>query len=81
VTLRAGSEHVLIEYRICWSASSNISFRGESDWIEANAGETVVEVEDALNRGGGGLGEGFEMALELSGFEWWIETREAGDES
>lgn len=67
-----------IEYRVCWSASSNISFRGATDWETAEDwGETAEEVETALNDTKGGTPEGLEIALDRSGFEWWVETREA----
>jgi hypothetical protein len=68
----------MIEYRICWSASSNISFRGHGDWWPANEGESAEDVEKALNGVAGGirLPDGLEMALEGSGFDWWVETRE-----
>lgn len=65
----------MIEYRICWAASSNASFRGKSDWEEANEGETADEVEVALCNT-----DGLDMALNYSGFEWWIETREAEED-
>lgn len=64
-----------IEYRVCWSASSNISFHGHGDWQEANEGETAEEIEESLN-GSGPIPEGLAMVLEESGFEWWVETRE-----
>jgi hypothetical protein len=56
------------------------SFNGASDWYEApNADDTTQEVEEALvNRQGcGGTCDGLEIALEASGFDWWVETREA----
>lgn len=66
-----------LEYRICWSASSDIGFHGEGDWEGADPGETGDDIEDALAKGGG-ICDGLEMALRFSGFEWWVETREAG---
>jgi hypothetical protein len=68
----------MIEYRVCWSASSNITFRGATEWEPwEDEDATVKDVEDALYLGGGGAIEGLSMALEASGFEWWVETREA----
>lgn len=66
-----------LEYRICWAASSNAQFKGQSDWEFANDDETAEEVEDALSRSHGGIPEGLDIALNGSGFEWWVETREA----
>lgn len=66
-----------IEYRFTWSASTNITFRGESDW-QAWWGDdemTASEVEDALYAGT--TPEGLGEVLEYSGFEWSAETREA----
>jgi hypothetical protein len=80
------SDRTQIEYRICWAASSNSSFKGESDWARwDDAGADADAIEVALNKPEidpgctvavpRGLGE----AMDLSGFEWWIETREAGE--
>lgn len=67
----------VIEYRICWSANSNISFRGETDWEPWNGDEaTENEVQDALSAGPCDM-HGLQMALDASGFEWWAETRSA----
>lgn len=69
-----------IEYRLTWSASSNINFHGESDWTEWEDEEATAEqVEDALYAGTvpDGLGE----VLEVSGFSWNVETRESGSEA
>lgn len=67
----------MIEYRICWNASSNVSFKGHTDWDEwAGFEETMEEVEDSLS-GGTVDCHGLSEALEASGFEWWVETREA----
>ena len=63
-----------LEFRVCWSASTDIGFRGESDWQEANEGETAEEIEDDLNSGR--WTDALDIALSASGFEWWVETRE-----
>jgi hypothetical protein len=74
-----GEQTKALESRICWSASSNISFKGCTDWHEDAPGSTVKEVEDYYyGSGGGAIGEGLSMALEGSGFDWWVETREVG---
>lgn len=75
----------MIEYRICWAASSNVSFHGESDWAEWDGFEkTPDEVLDTLNKPDGAnrsaLPVGLEEALECSGFEWWAETRASDEE-
>lgn len=71
-----------VEYRVCWSASTNITFRGESEWeMYDDPTASEKQVEGALTESKGGfLSDGFEMALDLSGFEWWIETRLAEGE-
>lgn len=76
-----------IEYRVCWSASSNISFHGKSDWQpwedddEATGDEVERWVSEKSMDGhiGFQVPEGLETALEASGFEWNVETREAAD--
>lgn len=66
----------MTEYRICWSASSNASFRGAGDWNEwGGHEESEAEIEDALTTSEGPLPQGLEEALEFSGFEWWVEFR------
>ena len=68
----------MIEFRVGWGASSNISFRGYSDWEPWEEDEATAEqVEDALYEAYGQLAYGLDLALEYSGFEWWVETREA----
>jgi hypothetical protein len=69
------------EYRIRWNASSNITFQGATDWYpwDEDANATDEEIQSALGQGSGGLCEGFEIALEQSGFEWWAETRPSED--
>jgi hypothetical protein len=66
-----------LEYRVTWSASSNVTFQDEGEWHEANEDETAEEIEDALGKGDA-ICDGLEMALSESGFEWSIETREKG---
>jgi hypothetical protein len=66
----------MLEYRITWSASSNISFYGHGDWREWDDDEASQEdIENALNRGKMTI-DGLEEALNESGFEWGIEIRE-----
>lgn len=65
----------MIEFRVCWAATSNASFRGKGEWQEANPGESAEEVEEGLDSGQ--IGDGLELALIESGFEWYVETREA----
>lgn len=68
-----------IEYRIFWSASSNITFHGKSDWAPWwGFEETVAEVEQAIETSGGCPSPLLEGALEGSGFECWCEVREVG---
>lgn len=64
------------EYRVCWSASSNISFHGATDWEAWGSDDSADEIEDALNVGSGTIPEGLSIALDASGFEWWAEVRE-----
>jgi hypothetical protein len=68
----------VFEYRVGWSSSSNITFRGESDWFQYGGfAETVAEVEDELQRSTGTISEGLETFLEAAGLDWWLEVREA----
>jgi hypothetical protein len=74
----------MIEFRVCWSASSNISFHGESDWEPWDDDEaTEKEVERWVSEKSmdGHIGFqvpwGLDTALDVSGFDWWVETREA----
>ena len=70
-----------IEYRIGWSASSNASFRGTTDWQEWDGLDddaTGDDVEAALCENLGGIPDGLGEAINACGFEWWVETREAG---
>jgi hypothetical protein len=67
----------MTEYRICWNASSNIGFRGATDWEPWEEGDNPEEVlyeseiQVPIN-----LPPGLEIALEASGFEWHVESRE-----
>ncbi len=81
-----------IEYRVCWSASSNISFHGATDWQtweqfyeEDEPAPTLKTVEESfdgpLDGGHVALPFGLEQALEASGFDWHVETREAQEVS
>ena len=68
-----------LEYRICWSASSNVTFHGHSEWEEWDDDEaTEDDIYTALENGG--ISDGLEMALIYSGFEWSIEVRTVTDE-
>lgn len=71
--LEAENAEMKLRYRVCWSASSNITFRGHGAWHEAEEGETRDEIEAALDKGDGDLSEVLEMALAESGFECWLE--------
>ena len=66
------------EYRICWNASSNSSFHGATDWTkwEGPRGDGDAEIIEALSSGSGVICDGLSDALETSGFDWWVETRE-----
>lgn len=66
-----------IEYRIGWSANSNITFKGKTDWREWDGfEETIEEVESALEKGGSEISPALEEALQASGFEFWSQVRE-----
>lgn len=65
-----------VEYRVRWAASSNASFQGATDWLPwEEEGDPDSGLEGVATRLV--LPDGLEMALEASGFEWWVETREA----
>jgi hypothetical protein len=67
-----------ILYRICWSASSNITFHSATDWDEWDEPDMSAEdVEERLCAVTGAIPLGLEEALEASGFEWWVETKAA----
>lgn len=64
-----------MEYRIKWSAQSNINFHGSTAWEEwDDDSSTEAEVADAIG-GASRLSVGLEVALQESGFEWDVETR------
>lgn len=69
-------DETIYEYRLRWSASSNITFHGESDWIEWGPAASVGEVmDDLFDAKPLGLPPGLEGALECSGFEWDCDVR------
>jgi hypothetical protein len=66
----------VFEYRVCWNAFSNISFRGESAWTEYGGfAETLEEVEKELTNDE--FSESTELFIDASGISWWTEVREA----
>lgn len=66
-----------MRYRVAWSASSNISFHGSSDWEDWDDPEaTSSEIEEALTESKGGIADGFDLVLDASGFEWWVEVED-----
>ncbi len=64
-----------MEYRICWSASSNISFNGSTDWDNIEDPDITIEEFENTFTDNSIVSEGLSIALEASGFEWWIETQ------
>lgn len=68
-----------IEYRIGWSASSNASFGGTTDWQPWDDDAADAEQVEDLAQVGGEIPMGLEDALNASGFEWWVEARERQD--
>ena len=74
----------MIEWRVCWNASSNASFHGQTDWEAWDGPEDnqedvrdAVEIKTFDGRKVPGLNSmAFESVLEASGFEWYVETRE-----
>jgi len=66
-----------MRYRVSWSASSNVTFSGSDDWQDWDDPKaTTDEIEEALTRQMGGISDGLEIALEGSGFEWWVEVED-----
>lgn len=67
-----------IEYRICWSADSNASFEGKSEWkLWPDDDATDDEIKEHFDGNRVAVPDGLALALECSGFEWWAETRSA----
>jgi hypothetical protein len=62
---------------LCWSASSNITFRGETDWEVWDDEDESPEVYFYSLDGPGltNMARGLGEVLEASGFDWWVETR------
>jgi hypothetical protein len=70
-----------IEYRICWAASSDVSFHGHSRWREWDDPDASDDdVQEALSLDDGRICDGLDAALDASGFDWWVETRTLGSE-
>lgn len=67
----------MIEYRVCWSASSNITFHGATEW-EAWEDEdaTANQIAEEMEAGSGGAPRLLAEVLEEAGLEYWLETRE-----
>lgn len=66
----------MFEYRVGWSASSNSQFYGASEWFEWMGDEaTESDVSLALTESTR-ISVGLETAIEVSGFEWYVEVRE-----
>jgi hypothetical protein len=59
-----------MRYRVCWNASSNITFNGESDWYDLDSPDDKEIIE-------GDYGELERMAIEASGFDFWVEFDES----
>jgi hypothetical protein len=68
-----------VEYRVCWNASSNASFRGATDWAEWDDDEATTEDVELDLEHGGRICDGLEMALDGCGFEWFVETRNGAE--
>ena len=69
----------MLQYRIKWSAWSNINFIGHGEWRDWDDPEADHnEIDKALNKGKLTI-DGLEEALSASGFEWEVETREKTD--
>jgi hypothetical protein len=69
----------MLQYRITWSAWSNISFTGHGEWQDWDDEDaTADDIDKAMNKGKLTI-DGLEEALDKSGFEWRVETREKSD--
>lgn len=74
----------MIQYRVCWSASSNISFKGASDWREWTGDEELTADEVAeflMSADGEEWSPALQEAVDISGFEYRVEMREAEEAS
>jgi hypothetical protein len=70
---------VRFEYRISWSAMSNISFKGDTGWRtwEDEYEESAEDVRRAIEETQGrfNIPYGLEVVLEAAGIEWWCDVR------
>lgn len=70
------SEAPVFEYRICWNAGSNISFKGATDWQPWDDDHaTEDEVSDALEASSGQWSLALEEFVDAAGVEFWAEVR------
>jgi hypothetical protein len=66
-----------VRYRVGWSASSNVTFSGHSDWEDwEDPDATADEIRAALTKSEGHIADGFELALEASGYEWRVDVED-----
>lgn len=66
------------EWRVGWECSINADFAGTDDWEPwIGPGGTVEEVQEAVERGPGGVSDAFERVINATGFSYWVEVREA----
>ena len=65
------------EYRVCWSASSNINFRGATEWQEwwGIDEQTPAEVESTLCDFTGTSPPALDEMIDASGLDWHVEVR------
>lgn len=66
-----------LEYRVCWSADSCVTFKGYTKWlIWEDSDADAEQIKDEMSQGDPyGLPEDMDTAIAVSGFNWWVETR------
>lgn len=66
-----------MQYKLTWSAMSNVNYYGETEWKDYwDKDATEAEILKDLQFSSSGISDGLQEVLEASGFEWDIEVRD-----
>ncbi len=77
----SSTENTGLEFRVCWRLEAVAIAHSATDWQaweDEHATHDEINAALTADHSTGPLAEGFEQALENSGFGWWVETRPAG---